>query len=182
MLCNGEIRGDDCAAASNGMTHTAPAVRHQTCFSMESRCVTAQCVPGRGPNASVNASVTPQRQIAMLAPTPTALPQASPLHADRTAAPPRCRGGPRVAQRQSHRMRAVASELAAADAERLVTTQAERLRPVFAAVDETTKQNLSRVLTAFRDARVGSHMFAGVSSPATTTLSPPPHCVFLPAC
>ena len=79
-------------------------------------------------------------------------------------------------------MRAVASELAAADAERLVTTQAERLRPVFAAVDETTKQNLRRVLTAFRDARVGSHMFAGVSSPATTPLSPPPHCVFLPAC
>jgi hypothetical protein len=53
-----------------------------------------------------------------------------------------------------------------------VNSQAERLRPVFAAVDETTKQNLSRVLTAFRDARVGSHMFAGaLSTPPPDTAS-----------
>ena len=112
----------------------------------------------------------------MLAPTPNALPQASPLHAGRTARPPRCRGGPRAPQRQSHRTRAAPSESAAAEAEQLVTAQAERLRPVFAVVDETTKQNLSRVLTAFRDARVGSHMFAGASSQPPP--SSPRHAVF----
>ena len=118
----------------------------------------------------------------MLAPLST---HAPPVHVGRTAAPPRCRGRPSALQRQSRgsrRAQAAVTESAAAEAEALVSEQAERLRPVFAAVDETTKQNLSRVLTAFRDARVGSHMFAGVSSPATTPLSPPPHCVFLPAC
>ena len=57
-----------------------------------------------------------------------------------------------------------------------MSEQAERLRPVFAAVDETTKQNLSRVLTAFRDARVGSHMFAGAPVPASLL---PPRCTLL---
>lgn len=55
----------------------------------------------------------------------------------------------------------VAPKQQSASAVELVAAKAERLRPVFAAVDNTTKHNLERVLTAFRDARVGSHMFAG---------------------
>jgi len=42
-----------------------------------------------------------------------------------------------------------------------VAAAALELRPVFAAVDETTGENLRRVLAAFRAQRVGSHMFAG---------------------
>ena len=40
-----------------------------------------------------------------------------------------------------------------------VALQAEALRGTFAAVDAITQTNLRRVLDAFREHRVGSHMF-----------------------
>ena len=45
----------------------------------------------------------------------------------------------------------------------VVASAAASLAPVFAAVDGVTQANVRRVLTAFRSARVGSHMFAGSS-------------------
>jgi hypothetical protein len=51
---------------------------------------------------------------------------------------------------------------------RQVSRQALALRPVFADVDAATQINLARVLSAFRTARVGNHMFAG----APPALSP----------
>ena len=71
----------------------------------------------------------------------------------------------------------VAPKQQSASAVELVAAQAERLRPVFAAVDNTTKHNLERVLTAFRDARVGSHMFAGVQ--CVSALTPYTHAKLL---
>lgn len=42
-----------------------------------------------------------------------------------------------------------------------VAKQAEALRSVFAEVDAITQTNMQRVLTVFRNARVGPHMFQG---------------------
>ena len=45
----------------------------------------------------------------------------------------------------------------------LVAEAVTALAPTFAQVDLNIKQNLERVLQAFRDRRVGAHHFASVS-------------------
>ncbi|MEA5469603.1 methionine gamma-lyase family protein, partial [Spirulina sp. 06S082] len=45
-----------------------------------------------------------------------------------------------------------------------VLKEAEKeLAPIFSQIDAGVKQNLKKVLTAFRNHRVGTHHFAGVS-------------------